>query len=283
MTVSSNKRARLLIPTAVAIGTAMLAVAAGLGLAGSLGWIAAAVLMILSLLLAHHVRNLHRDMSKVISILDSQQRENTALISDKGAVLQMMRHRVRSNLQGILGLLQYDMATVREEGARKAISGSISRIMTLSLMEETLEESGSLSGLDFGQFVRRVVASVARNLPEECASKIKIETEDLILNPDTAFPAGIIIGDVVAGLVAACQETDTGISILVRTVREGSDDIHVTVSALGLDVGDADPADSPIVRGLATQLSGDISVSGGEEYLLKLSFPEYFEAGSEMY
>jgi two-component sensor histidine kinase len=283
MTVSSNKRARLLIPTAVAIGTAMLAVAAGLGLAGSLGWIAAAVLMILSLLLAHHVRNLHRDMSKVISILDSQQRENTALISDKGAVLRMMRHRVRSNLQGILGLLQYDMATVREEGARKAISGSIGRIMTLSLMEETLEESGSLSGLDFGQFVRRVVASVARNLPEECASKIKIETEDLILNPDTAFPAGIIIGDVVAGLVAACQETDTGISILVRTVREGSDDIHVTVSALGLDVGDADPADSPIVRGLATQLSGNISVSGGEEYLLKLSFPEYFEAGSEMY
>jgi hypothetical protein len=261
----------------------MLSVAAGLELAGSLGWVAAAVLMTLSLLLVHHVRNLHRDMSTVISILDSQQRENTALISDKGAVLQMMRHRVRSNLQSILGLLQYEMATVREEGARKAIAGSIARIMTLSLMEETLEEGGSLSGLDFGQFVRLVVASVARNLPEECSSQIRIETEDLILNPDTAFPAGIIIGDVVAGLVKACQETDTGVSILVRTVREVSDDIHVMVSALGLDVGEADPADNPIVRGLTNHLSGNISVSGGEDYLLQLSFPEYFEAGAEMY
>ena len=283
MTVATDTKNRLLIPIAAAIGTAMLSVAAGLGLAGSLGWIAAAVLMALALLLVHHVRNLHHDMSRIISVLDNQQRENTALISDKGAVLQMMRHRVRSNLQGILGLLQYEMATTREEGARKAIAGGIARIMTLSLMEDTLEESGSLSGLDFGDFVKRVVHSVSRTLPEECASRIVIESEDLILNPDTAFPAGIIIGDVVAGLVEACSETGTGISILVRTVREETGHIQLTVSALGLKIGDADPADSPIVQGLAGQLSGNLSVSGGEDYLLQLSFPEYFEAGSEMY
>ena len=283
MTASTTTRSRLWIPFAIASGTAVVSVVAGVSLSGSPSLVVAVFLIAITLVLVQHIRNLNRDIARVITMLDNQQRENTALISDKGAVLQMMRHRVRSNLQGVLGLLQYELTIIREKSARKAVANSIGRIMTLALVEETLEESGSLSGLDFGQFIERVVSSATQALPAECAPQIRIEAEDLILNPDTAFPAGLILGDVMAGLVKACSGADAGTSILVRSVREADNRVKITVSALGLGMIEEDLAASPIVKGLTSQLSGNLQVSSGDDYLLQFSFPEYFEAGSEMY
>ena len=127
------------------------------------------------------------------------------------------------------------------------------------------------------------MSSATQALPAECAPQIRIEAEDLILNPDTAFPAGLILGDVMAGLVKACSGADAGTSILVRSVREADNRVKITVSALGLGMVEEDLAASPIVKGLTSQLSGNLQVSSGDDYLLQFSFPEYFEAGSEMY
>lgn len=209
--------------------------------------------------------------------------ERQALIYQKDSAYRDMNHHVRSNLQGIISLLHYQLAMADNPCTRNAARDSINRVMTMSMIHEDLEVGIAGRILDFGKYTRKIAQNLSLSYGNETGlCTVKVDGEPIYLNPESAVPAGLILNELITSMMRACPDYGDGQCVKVTLGRSEADliEISVTCPFIPEDVSVSGKTSDSLVSGLVHQLSGDIQVAEGG---LKLTFPEYFEAGSEMF
>jgi len=213
-----------------------------------------------------------------------------AALGEKEILLKEIRHRVKTNLQSVLGLLDFQVSAIVDSDARRAFKESQNRILAMALIHEKLYEMDDLSRIDFEEFTGNLISHLGTTyLAGERNIRIDCSAPGARLNVDTAVPCGLIINELVTNaLEHAFVDMEKG-EIFVNLTRNGNDRFVLTVSDDGIELPEDAMTPAPdqlgltLVSSFTEQLSGIMSIDRKKGTSFSIEFAEYHEAGVELY
>ncbi len=222
------------------------------------------------------------ELEAVVSLgLDVTERERAteqlrASLDEKQTLLRELQHRVKNNLQIVHTLLGLQREQVSGEAGRE-LRNSQGRVRAMSLVHEKLVPSGDAARVDFGAYLRELLAQQLKVFGEvngRLKSRVLVDGVDLSLG--TATLCGLIVNELVTNsLKHAFPEGRPG-TIEVR--MEHPDDWRLTVHDDGVGLpasqehGKGDSVGLMLVSTLVRQLRGRIERLPGPGTGFAISF-----------
>ena len=196
-------------------------------------------------------------------------------LKEKEVLLSEIHHRVKNNMEIVSSLLELQSADLADERALQLLRSSQNRIKSMALIHETLYQSEDLARVDFGDYLRTLVADLY-NLygvsPD--AIEVKLEVDHILLGIDSAIPTGLIINELVSNSLKHAFPADRHGEINIAFRLDDDSQYRLTVSDNGvglsedMDFRDTKSLGLRLVNALAAQLRGTVEVdrSSGTEF-----------------
>ncbi len=201
-------------------------------------------------------------------------------LEEKESLLKEVHHRVKNNLQVISSLLQLRARKVQNPEVLGFLRDTQNRVRSMALLHETLYRSGNLARVSLPQYVKNVCTHVARSYASGAPGiRLRHEIADVSLDVDLAIPIGLIINELVSNAFKHAYPHRRKGEILVELLPAPEEQLRLRVSDSGVGVApEVDPRRAEtlgllLVRNLARQLDGQMSVSGGNGTVFEIVFP----------
>jgi len=205
-------------------------------------------------------------------------------LKEKDLLLKEIHHRVKNNLQAIVGLMEAHLGTIREAKDRQVFLKGQSVAMAMSMIHELLYSTQNYAEVNFGQYTERLVQGLLKLYPNiQYRIQVSIDMDEMFLNSDTAVPVSLIINELVSNaLTHAFLDHRRGtIAIIMRRVAKGGFILEVVDDGIGISESENDPERKALglnlVRSLVENLHGSMNVDVNEGTRVTLRFKEYFE------
>jgi two-component sensor histidine kinase len=200
-----------------------------------------------------------------------------ASLLEKQVLLQEVHHRVKNNLQFIVSLLRLQGAEMRNPALSEALDETRQRVHAMALVHEKLYRAGDFSRLDYGSYLRELVAALARMMSERVAPvEFSVQADAIGLETGAAVPIGLVVNELVANsLKHAFTDGRTGrVTITLHGDPDRGYDLTVRDNGVGAP-GVFEPAARHsmgwrLVDMLVRQLDGTIQMNhaGGTEFAI---------------
>ncbi len=194
--------------------------------------------------------------------------EKEALLREKEVLLKEIHHRVKNNLQTIVGLLNLQANVVDDPRVRGAFQESQSRIQSMSLIHQTLYQSNDLARLDvasyLGRLTHQIFASYGVN-PRTVT--LQVDAEDVPLSIDTAIPCGLIVNELLTNALKYAFPDGRSGRVRVSLHRTPSLETRVSVSDDGVglpadfDLEESGSLGLQLVHELTRQIGGRLEIA----------------------
>ncbi|MCK4765003.1 MAG: PAS domain S-box protein [Candidatus Aminicenantes bacterium] len=222
----------------------------------------------------------------IIDITQRKQAEEKvkASLKEKEVLLREIHHRVKNNLQVIVGLLNLQAKYIDDKRAVDIFKNSRQRVMAMALVHEKLYQSEDLSRINFREYIQ----SLTRHLFDTYSYMIdpqqvhlKTEIADIVLDIETAIPLGLLINELVTNaLKYSFPGGRAGELRVVLDVSKGVGkkyEYHLIVVDNGVgfpaerDFRDSGTLGMLLVNSLVQQLRGtiDLDRSGGTKFIIE--------------
>lgn len=202
--------------------------------------------------------------------------EKDRLLDEKNILAEELQHRVRNNLQLVLGMLSRQFAQTEDGPAKEGIGAIERRVMTLAQVYDHLLGSEMSRSIDFGDYLKSLCVSL-QDLQRGQNPEITVtcRTEPMILDLDTVTALGIVVAELVSN--AYLHAFADGKGIIKILLRRG-DDSHMILSVSDDGVGFEESGESKrhglgLVRRLVQQVRGTALVQSHHGTNWTLSFP----------
>jgi two-component sensor histidine kinase/ligand-binding sensor domain-containing protein len=216
-------------------------------------------------------------------LVDVTQRRNSeeeirASLREKEALLKEVHHRTKNNLAIITSLLSLQSANVADSGIREVLRDAENRVRSMAAIHELLYQSSSLAAIDFGTYIKDLVARLLRTyaLP---AVTFEVNIHGIFLDVGAAIPCALIVNELVTN---ACKYAFAGGrkgKIHISMVKGTNDEHLLTVIDDGVGLPQSvDPATTStlglkLVHLLAAQLGGTAVLSSANGVTCEVTFP----------
>ena len=199
-------------------------------------------------------------------------------LAEKKVLLREIHHRVKNNLQVVLGLLNMHSGKVTDPCALAAFRESRARIRAMGLVHESLCRSADLARINMRDYAETLTRDIISAYGRTHDVELECHVCDCEVNADIAMPLGLILNELVSNSLK--HAFDYG--------RSGSVRVSMTSGPLGFrleveDDGPGMPADLKdragntlgleLVRTLARQLSGTFEIPAGGAARFIVLFP----------
>jgi two-component system, sensor histidine kinase PdtaS len=218
------------------------------------------VLVLLSILVFIKV---YRTIKKKNTIISENNIALQSSIIEKEILLKEIHHRVKNNLQLVMSLLNIQSQEV-DNTMDDFLSVSRSRIISMSLIHESLYQTENLSKVDFKAYVTKLteyIVASQNNLHTDI--QLKIEMEEIYFDIQTAVPLGLIINELVNNAYKhAFKKQQRGLITLVLKQTEDSYELLVRDDGTGVSVEPAakKTLGMELVQQLVLQIRGVLQV-----------------------
>jgi two-component sensor histidine kinase len=211
--------------------------------------------------LAQKVRALNaeiRERRRTQAALEETLRDNHVLFRE-------LQHRVKNNIQSMLGMFSAARREARSPELRDFLEGASQRLLAIGAVQQLMYQAQQLDAVSAPDFVQTVCAAVRAGLGPEAEITARAVPEQL--PNDAAFPLALILNELLTNAVKYGLRDGRG-AISVVLDRQG-DELELVVK----DEGPGIMQDAPerrasglgLVRGLCRQIGGrlDIGNQGG--------------------
>jgi PAS domain S-box-containing protein len=203
-----------------------------------------------------------------------------ALLQEKTALLLEIHHRVKNNLQVITSLLRLEARRSEHAPTRAAFQDMQGRVRALALLHETIYRKGTFAAIDLGTYLGEVVTQSLKTLLVAPGSvQLRLEVGSVQVGLDQATPCGMLITELVSNVLKhGFPEGHSGeISIELRPLEDtGCWRLRVSDTGVGLpadfDVRRQNSLGLQLVRDLAMQMGGELSVGPGPQAIFSVDF-----------
>ncbi|MFZ9932262.1 MAG: PAS domain S-box protein [Chthoniobacterales bacterium] len=195
--------------------------------------------------------------------LETQQR----LRFQSETLLKEIHHRVKNNMQVISSLLSIQSGQLKDAAQRDVFLECRERIRAMSLIHDRLYSSGRYEGIDFGDYLREMVALItSSNRPGDAEVRIDLQVQPVEVSVETAVPLSLIASELVLNSLKHAFHGRREGTLTVRLTREDG--------TCRLFVGDDGPGMQPpdpgrtgvglqLIEGLTRQIKGRREVVSG--------------------
>ncbi len=192
-------------------------------------------------------------------------------IEDKKILIQEIHHRVKNNLNIVASLLNLQKGEVRStESARQSFVDMSNRIHSMSLIHDSLYNTGNVSRVIMSTYIRRLIGELGKSFAGG-SSRIttSFDLEDIQLTITRAVPCGILINELITNAIkhAFTSRAEGKITVSLKRKTE-TDTIILTVrdNGVGLrydfSLESSSSLGMRLVQLLTAQLDGTLSYSG---------------------
>jgi two-component sensor histidine kinase len=192
--------------------------------------------------------------------------EKGELLEEKEWLLKEIHHRVKNNLQVIIGLLYSQSAHLNDPVAIKAIKESQQRIYSIGLIHQKLYQSENLDEIPMKEYIDDLVSYILSGLKEKQAKVTIIQRIGQVkLDVAQAVPIGLIINEALTNIFKyAFPAQDTGIVEICFTQNDEDYELIIKDNGIGLP-HDFDPQKSStlgitLITGMCEQLEGSCNI-----------------------
>jgi len=216
----------------------------------------------------------HRMLLVFEDITDRKQRER-----DAEMLTNEISHRIKNNLQIIVGLIGYEAKTTADSCVQgyKAMQARISAIAELYDLISHSSRGGTITA---DVYLREIAKTMSASLLGNTSTiKIEVDAEPVDIDPDRAVPFGLLVNELATNAIK--HAFPGGVGRVVLSVKQTGESIALTITDNGIGMKDKDAVISPNRRGFnyvtifVRQLGGTIlaTVPGDAGTTVKILLP----------
>lgn len=201
-------------------------------------------------------------------------------LREKEVLLAEIHHRVKNNLAVISSLLLLQAEKINKED-RDVFYISVQRVKSIALIHEMLYQSDNLASLRFGFYIRKLCDSISDTYSLQVRNlDIEFDLEDdILLNINQAIPAGLIVSELIINAIKHAYLVEEQGTIHISMNRKNKNYVLVVSdSGKGLpdnfSIEDTSTLGFSLIRGLAEQINGYITVNSDNGTRVELHIPE---------
>jgi PAS domain S-box-containing protein len=125
-----------------------------------------------------------------------------ASLQEKEMLIKEIHHRVKNNLQVVSSLLGLQAHMIDDPQLRVPFEESQARIQTMALVHQQLYRSGTLSQIDFAEYLRDLVTRVVRSSRVgDGRIALEISAEAVYLPIESAIPCGLLLHELLSNCI----------------------------------------------------------------------------------
>lgn len=147
-------------------------------------------------------------------------------LAQQRTLLHEVHHRVKNNLQIVSSLLQMQLAAASEPVAVAAMRDSALRIQAMAMVHQSLYQDESLSTVELGDYLARLIQGVRRSLA--VASPIAFQADRIKVPIDIAVPLGLIVNELLTNAIKHAGAAGIGVQL-----RQDRDQMALVVTDAG--------------------------------------------------
>jgi PAS domain S-box-containing protein len=211
--------------------------------------------------------------------LSASERQLRASLREKDVLLREAHHRVKNNLQVISSMLHLQSRYVADEAARDALRESRGRVRTIALVHEELYRSSDMGSIDLGAYLQSLVRGIVAAYDASVRGiAVEVPSASARVGVDTAMHCGLVVHELVTNAFKHAFPGGRRGRITIALRREGDDHVlSVTDDGVGfpdgLDVRATQTLGLQLVRSLAEQLGGSVTMTRGAGTAVAVRFP----------
>jgi PAS domain S-box-containing protein len=191
-------------------------------------------------------------------------------------LLNELNHRVKNNMQLLHALLRSAERGTRSEEARAALRGASQRVAAMSAAQKVLYDTCDAARFDARRFLESVCG--AAGLMLEDRATITVAESSRQLSNDTAMPLALILNELLTNAAKHGAVDGKSVAIAAGLERRG-DHFVLTVEDDGpgfdFSPGTAPSSGLGLVKGLAGQLGGALTIERSKGARCSVHFPEH--------
>ena len=204
--------------------------------------------------------------------------EKDSLLEEKQWLMKEIHHRVKNNLQIVMGLLQRQSSFVNNKEALNAIRDSEHRMHSIALIHQKLYQSESFAMVGMGDYIDEMIGYLRESFDLGTRISFEREIDDIDLELNTAVPLGLILNEAITNAIKYAFPTNEKgcIRVSLNQVDANSYMLQIADNGRGLPAGfDIKKTNSMgfnLMRGLSKQVGGTLEVAGDSGVCVVISF-----------
>jgi two-component sensor histidine kinase/PAS domain-containing protein len=198
-------------------------------------------------------------------------------LKEKEILLKEIHHRVKNNLQVVSSMLSLQSSGQRDPAVLSLNRESQNRIRSMALIHEKLYQSGTLSRISFGEYVRDLADFILRSYGQGKHVQVDVDFADIWLDINAAVPCGLILNELLTNCMKYAFEGRDGGRVVVSMAHEpGKYVLVVKDDGVGIkgsvNLARADTLGLSLVHALAGQLDGEVEANVDNGTTFRITF-----------
>ena len=169
--------------------------------------------LVVLLLLGVWISRLLWQKNKAYGQLEENKKALETAVEQKDTLLRELHHRVKNNLQVVTGLLDLQMARIKDEDVINALNDGKNRIRSMALIHQKLYRTDDLKSVDMQEYLEKLLQEISAGfaMPDKHI-ETKVTARGINLDIDVAIPLGLMVNELVTNSFKyAFQEKNSGI------------------------------------------------------------------------
>lgn len=201
-------------------------------------------------------------------------------LEEKEILLREIHHRVKNNLQVIIGFFQLESKQGCNKQYLDLLKDSENRVRAMAAIYEKLYKSEGLVFINGRYYISDFVNLVINSFGDDGHVRLEVDIDPKVkLNLDQAIPVGLIINELVTNTLKYAfpdKKTDAKIMIKLKMLEDGSAQLVVADNGVGLPSGfdwqKTKTLGLKLVNMLTKQLSGEITIKSEPGVICEIIF-----------
>jgi two-component sensor histidine kinase/ligand-binding sensor domain-containing protein len=187
-------------------------------------------------------------------------------LEDKDILLKELHHRVKNNLQLVIGLLDLQKEQVNDEVAKQALSEGQMRLSSIAMIHQNFYSGTDLTSISFDKFLGDLVEAVSYSFGfKENDIRLTFLTENMSIDIEAAIPLGLIVNELLTNSYKHIPKHFYPIKIDIVIREVATNEMTLEYKDNGPGIKDIENFNSPkslglkLIKGLTSQLRGQVT------------------------
>ncbi len=147
--------------------------------------------------------NVESFMTNIQIVIDRKFAEEkvNSLLLEKEHLLKEVHHRIKNNMNTIVGILMLHAETLKNPEAVSAINEAENRVRSMMILYDKLYRSSDFKEMSANQYFPALINEITSNFPNKDKVILKMEIDDFILTIKVIFPLGILINELLSNIM----------------------------------------------------------------------------------
>ena len=197
-------------------------------------------------------------------------------LEEKEILLAEVFHRVKNNLNIVTSLLNLKKSMSDSLEVQNALEDCRNRIFSMALVHQNLINSNNIIGLNFKDYIEKLVTEIERSFGETDIIEIAVETEDVNMELSNAIPCGLILNELITNSYKHAQIDNKKLQIQIK-LKGQKDNVELEVKDNGGGLpekvlNNINTLGLELIKSLSEQINGTYSFYNDNGLVFNLKF-----------